>query len=117
MMSWRRVVVVVDRMQTGYSYPLTEPIERNFDPEFRSSRKVWASSGPRKTKVRSRDPNCGGSRHLPVGLSLNQEARRRRPLTRSSPPACSWSAYQSRGSPAESGDTRQLVNRNELTPL
>jgi DNA-binding protein H-NS len=29
------VVVVDDRMQTGYSYLLTEPMGRNFDPEFR----------------------------------------------------------------------------------
>ena len=29
------VVVVNDRMQTGYSYLVTEPAGRNFDPEFR----------------------------------------------------------------------------------
>lgn len=29
------VVVVNDRMQSGYSYVLTEPMGRNFDPEFR----------------------------------------------------------------------------------
>jgi hypothetical protein len=28
------LVVVNDRMQSGYSYLLTEPIGRNFDPEF-----------------------------------------------------------------------------------
>lgn len=29
-----KVVVVNDRMQQGYSYELTEPVGRNFDPEF-----------------------------------------------------------------------------------
>jgi hypothetical protein len=31
----RRTVTVNDRMQKGYRYVLTEPIGRNFDPEFR----------------------------------------------------------------------------------
>jgi hypothetical protein len=30
----RRIVVVNDRMQSGYRYQLTEPAGRNFDPEF-----------------------------------------------------------------------------------
>ena len=29
-----KIVVVNDRMQKGYRYALTEPIRRNFDPEF-----------------------------------------------------------------------------------
>ena len=31
----RRVVIVNDKMQDGYRYVPTEPIGRNFDPEFR----------------------------------------------------------------------------------
>jgi hypothetical protein len=31
----RRVVIVNDKMQKGYRYVLSEPIGRNFDPEFR----------------------------------------------------------------------------------
>jgi len=31
----RRTVIVNDKMQRGYSYQLTAPIGRNFDPEFR----------------------------------------------------------------------------------
>jgi hypothetical protein len=29
------MVVVNDKMQSGYSYHLTQPIGRNFDPQFR----------------------------------------------------------------------------------
>ena len=31
----RTIVIVNDKMQTGYRYALTAPIGRNFDPEFR----------------------------------------------------------------------------------
>jgi hypothetical protein len=31
----RRTVTVNDKMQKGYRYQLTEPVGRNFDPEFR----------------------------------------------------------------------------------
>jgi hypothetical protein len=31
----RRTVIVNDKMQQGYRYILSEPIGRNFDPEFR----------------------------------------------------------------------------------
>ena len=31
----RKVVIVNDRMQRGYRYELSEPVGRNFDPEFK----------------------------------------------------------------------------------
>jgi hypothetical protein len=31
----KKKIVVNDRMQTGYSYELTEPMGKNFDPEFK----------------------------------------------------------------------------------
>jgi hypothetical protein len=34
-MSTKKIVVVNDRMQTGYTYEISEPVGKNFDPEFK----------------------------------------------------------------------------------